>query len=368
MKFTSMHPISKATQFLLFWIVLVIVLYYGRVILVPLTFAAILAMLMAPVCRKLDALGLHRALSSLACILILIIIFAFMLFIVVAQVNSFRQDIPMIEQKVNTIIESIHTSLEQRLEIPVAEQKQVVQKQIRNFTESSSSYIGSIAAGAAGIIVNAIFIFVICFLLLFGKEKYYNFFLELMHSTHNDVKEALLNRITLVSQKYLVGRALSMLALFILYFIALLIIGIKNALLLSLVAALVNIIPYVGPILAGVFPFLAALVTQESFQPALWVVISFSVIQGIDNYFVTPFVMGGEVNLSALATILSIICGGFLWGIAGMILFIPLLSIVKIIFDHVETLKPYGHLIGDDTEERPSLRMMNWIRKLFGKK
>src|SRR5688500_3905749 len=136
-------------------------------------------------------------------------------------------------------------------------------------------------------------------------------------------------------------------ALFILYFIALLIIGVKNALLLSLVAALVNIIPYVGPILAGVFPFLAALATKASFEPAIWVIISFSVIQGIDNYFVTPFVMGGEVNLNALTTILSIICGGFLWGIAGMILFIPLLSIAKIVFDHVEPLKPYGYLIGD---------------------
>lgn len=368
MKLSSMPSIAKATQFLFFWIALVIVLYYGRVLLIPLTFAAILAMLMTPVCRKLDSLGFHRTLSSLACILILIVVFAFMLFIVFAQVNSFLQDMPMIEQKLNTMIASLHTTLEQRFDIPVEEQKQVLQKQIRNFTESSSSYIGSVATGAVGIIVNAIFIFVICFLLLFGKEKYYNFFLDLMHSTHDDVKESLLNRITLVAQKYLVGRALSMLVLFILYFIALLIIGVNNALLLSLVAALVNIIPYVGPILAGVFPFLAALVAQDSFQPAIWVVISFSVVQGIDNYFVTPFVMGGEVSLSALATILSIICGGFLWGIAGMILFIPLLSIAKIIFDHIESLKPYGYLIGDDREQTPSLQMKNWIRKILGKK
>jgi hypothetical protein len=115
-------------------------------------------------CRRLDSIGFHRALSSLTCILILIIVFALMLFILFAQVNSFMQDMPMIEQKLNTMIESLHTTLEQRFDIPVEEQKQVLQKQIRNFTESSSSYIGSIATGTAGIIVNAVFIFVICFL------------------------------------------------------------------------------------------------------------------------------------------------------------------------------------------------------------
>jgi predicted PurR-regulated permease PerM len=362
-----MKPIAKATQFLFFWIALVVVLYYGRVILVPFVFAAILSMLMAPVCRKLDSLGFHRVLSSLICILILLAVFVCTLFIMFAQVNSFRQDIPMIEHKLNTMIASLHTWLEQRFNIPVEHQKQVLQNQIRYFTESSSSYIGSVVTSAAGIIINASFIFVISFLLLYGKEKYYDFFLQLMHGTHDDVKNSLLNRITLVAQKYLVGRALSMLVLFILYLIALLIIGVNNALLLSLVAALVNIIPYVGPILAGVFPFLAALVTQDTFGPAIWVVISFSVIQGIDNYFVTPYVMGGEVSLSALATILSIICGGILWGIAGMILFIPLLSIAKIIFDHVDVLNPYGYLIGDDREETPSLRIMNWIKKRFSK-
>jgi predicted PurR-regulated permease PerM len=363
-----MKPIAKATQFLFFWIALVVVLYYGRVLLVPLTFAAILSMLMTPVCRKLDSLGFHRAISSLVCVFILIIVFAFMLFIMFAQVNSFRQDMPVIEHKLNMMIASMHTFLEEKFKIPVEEQKRVLQNQITNFTRSSSSYIGSIVTGAAGIIVNAIFIFVISFLLLFGKEKYYNFFLKLMHGTHDDVKASILNRVTLVAQKYLVGRALSMLVLFILYFIALLIIGVKNALLLSLVAALVNIIPYVDPILAGVFPFLAALVTQNSFEPAIWVVISFSIIQGIDNYFVTPFVMGGEVSLSALTTIVSIICGGFIWGIAGMILFIPLLSIAKIVFDHLEPLKPYGYLIGDETEHPPSLRIINWIKKKFRSK
>ena len=141
------------------------------------------------------------------------------------------------------------------------------------------------------------------------------------------------------------------------------VIGVQNALLLSAIAALVNIIPYIGPILAGVFPLVMALTGSDSFTPAIWVVISFSIIQGIDNYFITPYTLGGEVRLSALATILAIISGGFVWGVAGMILFIPMLSIAKIVFDHIPSLKPYGFLIGDPGES-PTTKFKKWLSRI----
>ncbi len=115
------------------------------------------------------------------------------------------------------------------------------------------------------------------------------------------------------------------------------------------------------------FPLKVALVTEDSLQPAIWVMVTFSVIQGIDNYFVTPYSLGGEVSLSALSNIVSIICGGFLWGIAGMILFIPMLSVAKIIFDHVETLKPYGYLIGNPSKESNSLHIKKCFNNKFSK-
>jgi predicted PurR-regulated permease PerM len=110
-----------------------------------------------------------------------------------------------------------------------------------------------------------------------------------------------------------------------------------------------------------------ALVTEEHWQPAVWLLFSFFAIQAIDNYFVTPYFLGGEVSLSALSTIVAIICGGFLWGIAGMILFIPMLSIARIIFDHVPQWKPFGYLIGDDSGS-PSGKFITWVSHLFGRK
>jgi predicted PurR-regulated permease PerM len=160
---------------------------------------------------------------------------------------------------------------------------------------------------------------------------------------------------------------MSVIILATLYSIALLLIGLENAILLAGIAALLTIIPYVGSTIGGMFPFVMALITEETATPALMVAGAIILIQTIDNYFIEPNVVGGEVNLSALTSILSIIVGGVIWGVAGMILFIPMVGILKIIFDHVESLKPLGYVIGDGNEREPS-RIKTWIREKLGLK
>lgn len=353
----------KINQFLLFWVLLTVVLYYGKVILVPIAFAIMLAMLMAPVCRWLDNKGIARVFSTIICLLILIVVFSLVIWIIAAQVMSFSQQIPLFENKVESFLHSINIYIEENFNIPASSQQDYLQNKTENLGSTLIGYMrnffGSISALIAGLAITL----VVTFLLLYHKERYEKFFLMLGNQNNAEERKSMLNDITKVAQQYLTGRAISMFVLFILYAIALLVIGIENALLLSAIAAIINIIPYLGPILAGIFPVLVALISYESFAPTIWVIISFSVIQGIDNYFVTPSVLGGEVNLSALSTIIIIICGGIIWGIAGMILFIPLLSIAKIIFDHVPTLKPYGFLIGDPENLRPSSAFKEWLKR-----
>lgn len=203
--------------------------------------------------------------------------------------------------------------------------------------------------------------------MLFHKEKYHLFFLKFSIGANQPEKEDLLSSISHVAQQYLKGRAISILFFFVLYLITLLVIGIENALLLAAVAALVNIIPYLGPVLAAVLPTISALLTETDWQPGLWVLICFCLIQALDNYFVTPYFLGAEVNLSALTTFVAIICGGLVWGIMGMILFIPLFSIAKIIFDHVPSLQHYGMLIGDQ-EKKPTDKFLGWLKRAFRKR
>lgn len=356
----------KVNQVLLFFILLVVVLHYGRPILVPVTFAAFLSMLMSPLIDFLDRRGFRRAFSTIACVLILLVVIVMVILVLLGQITSIQKELPQIEDRANELIQWLHAYVENRFDFPIDVQEKYLQEQVTAAGNSSASYLMAVLTGATGLLVQAIITLVVTFLLLYNKEKYYSFFMTIMDRTRGE-KHEILNRVTNVAQQYLKGRMISIFILFVLYYLALLIIGVENALLLAAVAAIVNIIPYAGPILAGVFPVIIALVSFDSFQPALWVIISFSIIQGIDNYFVTPFFMGGEVNLGALPTILIIICGGYVWGVAGMILFVPLLSMAKIYLDHSERLRPYGELLGDPSGERPSKRFHRWLTGMLRK-
>jgi len=137
--------------------------------------------------------------------------------------------------------------------------------------------------------------------------------------------------------------------------------------LLSVLAAIVTFIPYIGPALGGFVPFFMAIVSGFYHQ-AFWVVVIISLAQLFDNYFIEPYVVGGSVNISPFFAIFILIVGGVIWGIAGVILFLPLLGIVKIICENVESLQPYAYLIGDQKEKSAPEEMWNRIRKWFVRK
>lgn len=358
------QQLLKINTTLLFFVLLTIVLYYGRPLLVPFTLAVLLAMLMSPLCRRLDDRGWHRAVSAAVCVFIVLIFFLLAIGILAAQVTSFIKDISMIEQRTSELLVRLQDFIANRFGIPVEKQSELIPNQ--DSGNMLQPYLKKFFSVSLQTFTGLVFTIILMFLFLYHKERYRVFFLRYVPGTTDEEKVKVQESISLVSQHYLVGRAFSIVALFILYAIALLIIGINNALLLAGVAALFNIVPVIGPIVAAVFPFIVALVTEAGYQPAIWVLISFCLFQVLDNYYLTPHYLGAEVNLSALATIVIMVCGGFIWGIAGMILFIPLFSIAKIIFDHVPGLQHYGFLIGNPGT-RPSKKVGEWFRKLFSR-
>lgn len=354
--------LTKTNQILLLFILLTVVLYYGRTFLIPLVFGALLAMLMSPLCIRLDKKGWARAASVTVCVLILLIALLSITAIIAAQVSSFREDLPQIEQKANKLISNIQSFIQQKFGFSERQQEKVAENQLKKFGESAGDYIGKIVGGVFGTIGGIALTLVYTFLFLYNKEQFKNFFLRLYRKERQSHVKEILSKITHVSQQYLVGRAKSMIVLAILYGIGLLIIGIKNALLLACIAALLTIVPYIGPVVGGLFPVLMALVTEESIQPALWVVVLLVLVQTIDNYFVEPKVIGGEMDLNALTTIVTVVAGGLIWGVAGMILFIPMLSIIRIIFNHIEELKPYGYILGEYGQKSPS-KIKLWFQR-----
>lgn len=357
---------NRINQYLFFFILLIVVMYFGKMFLVPIVFAALLAMLMAPVCRRFDEWGFNRALSTLCCILILVVVLAAVSFVISTQIATFTENISQIQAKGQQLLYQAQIWVQEQIGMTPQEQEEVVKKEAEKSSRSGgSSMAARILAGIIATVTGIILTLVITFLMIYNKEQFENFFLRLYEDQDKDKVKTIVTQISQVSQKYLTGRAMSVLIVATLYSIGLLIVGVKNAVLLGGIAALLTVIPYVGTTLGGLFPVLMGLLTQDV-QTALGAAIVMAGVQAIDNYFVEPNVVGGEVNLNALFSILSIIAGGMIWGVSGMVLFLPLFGIIKIICDHVQPLKPIGYLMGQTGEKKTS-KVKHWILRKFGK-
>ncbi|MBA4057671.1 MAG: AI-2E family transporter, partial [Marivirga sp.] len=173
------------------------------------------------------------------------------------------------------------------------------------------------------------------------------------NGTESKVREVLSESST-IAQQYVTGLMIETTIVFTLNTIGFLILGIKYAIFLALLAALLNLIPYVGMLVANIFCMLVTLVSSDNVRDVLWVGIVLAIVQFIDNNFGMPLIVGNKVRINALVTIVGVLVGGALCGIPGMFLAIPALAVMKVIFDKVPDLQAWGILLGDDTPEETS--------------
>ena len=357
---------NRMNQYLFFAVLVVVVFYFGKPLLIPISFAALLAMLMAPLCNRLDK-RFPRGLSTFVCVLIIALTIGGLITVIGGQIAAFSEDVPKIKEKAQTFMQDAQRFIEEEFGLPSEKQEQLAKEQAKSSSQSQKgSLVGRILSGITSTIGGLVLTLVFTFLMIYNKEHFEQFFIKLFRNKDEGKVKEVVNKVSTVSQKYLTGRAMSILINATLYAIGLSIVGVKNAILLAAVAAILTLIPYVGTVLGGVFPVVMALATENSIEPAIWAAVVLFLIQTIDNYFIEPNIVGGEVNLSALVTIIALIMGGLIWGPAGMILFLPMTGIVKVVCDHVDSLKPIGHLLGEPGGKQPS-RIKLWIQEKLGK-
>lgn len=355
----------RVNQYLFFFILLIVVMFFGKAFLVPIVFASLVAMLMAPVCRRFENWGWNRAFATIGCIVMVLAVLGIVAFIISTQISTFAENLSQIQTKGEELLRQAQAWIEEQIGMSPQEQEEVVKKETEKSTQAGPSLAARILTAIISTLTGAVVTLVITFLMIFNKEQFETFFLKLYQDEDTDKVKTVVSQISHVSQKYLTGRAMSVLIIAMMYSAGLLIAGVKNAVLLAGIAALLTVIPYLGTVLGGLFPVLMALLTQDV-QTALMAALVMVAVQTIDNYFIEPNVVGGEVNLNALWSILSIIAGGMIWGVSGMILFLPLFGIIKIICDHVEALKPIGYLMGEPGGKKPS-KVREWVMKKFRK-
>lgn len=360
--YNNLHPLVKFNLVLLLFFLVFGGMYFASAFLIPLAFAGILAMLMTPLCARLEARGINKALASFLCILILLLVVGGIGVLLSTQITNFAEDLPQIEQQINDQLRSIQLYVQETFGISPEEQEKAVKD------GSESGGVGSMVVGFlnafTSIMANSLLVLVYMFLLLFYRSRFPKFIMKVVNEDEKEQTRHIISESSQVAQQYLIGRGILILILAILYSIGMSIIGLDNAVFLSMIAALLSIIPYVGNILGFFLLMLMALAQGEGSTMYISILIVFSLVQFIESYLLEPYVVGAEVDIHPFFTVVIIIVGELIWGVAGMILAIPLLAIVKIIFSHINSLEPYAYLIGDTrdkSESKTSKTIKSWF-------
>lgn len=330
----------------------------GRELLIPLALGILLAFLLIPVTRALESKRVPKVPSILLSILLMILVFGGLIFFLSSQFLSFSEEIPLLKTQLELKFTAIQNFITENFNISKREQLQWIQDQLSGAIASSGQVFGSIFSATGNFLAAAALIPIYIFFFIYYRHKIIDF-VKLMtpQEKHEWVLETI-HSTSRVSQKYLVGLLIDITILSVLNSIGFLLLGINHAILLGVVAAILNIIPYIGVLIGSIFPIAMALLTHDS----IWVAVgAFAVcvfVQFLDNNFITPAVVGSAVSINPFATIIALLIGGMVWGVAGMMLFIPYLGMLKVILDNNEKWRPYGYLIGEEELFRKKKKKM----------
>ncbi|HYF31820.1 MAG TPA: AI-2E family transporter [Chitinophagaceae bacterium] len=361
----STSLLTKSIQVVFFLFLVFASLYYARPFLIPVAFAGLLSMLLLPLSRWLESKGLARGLAVLICVLTVAAAIAGMISLVAWQVSDLASDVDNMEQKIKQAVNNLRQYISTNLGISKEQQDQLMQNQQQSGgSGQAASMLTGFAGSVMGILVDLLLVLVYIFLFMYFRGHLKTFILKLVPAKEKSNAQRCIHDIQRVAQQYLGGLGMMIVGLWIMYGIGFSIVGVKNAIFFAILCGLLEIVPFVGNLTGNALTILMALSQGGGMNMVIGILITYAIVQFLQSYILEPLVVGAEVNINPLFTILVIVVGELVWGIAGMVLAIPILGIVKIICDHIEPLKPYGFLIGEEKKKKPGLidKIKRWFK------
>ena len=343
--------IQKLSFTLLALALLGLLVFLGKDILLPLLFSVLLSTLLLPVTAYLTRKGLHKVLAILLPVLLSFFFIAGVLYILSSQVVNFLDDIPSLKERVSEVSTGLQKWVNENTHITVRKQNQYIAQASENLKEQVPQLVGMTFISLTGILSYLIFLPLYTFLILYHKNTIKTFLIGVFRNGSEQRVREVLTESTTIGQHYVFGLLIETSIVFALNTTGFLVLGIKYAIFLALLAALLNLVPYVGMIVANMLCMLVTLVSSDSLSDVIWVGVVLAVVQLFDNNIGMPMIVSNKVRINALVTIVGVLVGGALCGVPGMFLAIPAMAVCKVIFDKVPELNPWGVLFGDETAD-----------------
>lgn len=325
-----------------------IILIYAKPFLVPVLFAAVLSMLLLREVHWLEKIRLGKVFPIIIAILTLLAAIALIVFLLGWQLRDLMQNSPDIKKQLTSNVERVQNYLSRELNVTDEQQKKVFKRSADMISQKGGSFIPTILKGIGSVLTNAILMLVYIFLFLYFRGRLKNFLLKLVPPGKRDDSSVVLSKIQHVAQQYLGSMALMIVVLWVMYGIGFSIIGVKQPLFFAVFCGILEIVPFVGNLTGTAVTIILSVAQGGSGNLIIGIIITYVIVQFIQTYFLEPLIVGKGVRINPLATIAGLVAGELIWGIPGMVLAIPLIGMLKIVCDHIEPLKPYGYLLGNE--------------------
>ncbi len=346
----------------------IILFLYGliaiRNFLYPIAFGFLLAYLLFPIANWLEKKRIPRILANFITIIGVLGIMISLILLAYSQVAPVAGELPKLIDTGIRNLSAMLAVLGDYFGFDRSETRQLIQEQTSAFIASGGEYLQDIFSSTASTIVAIGLLPVYIFLFLYYRTKFAYFLLKIAGPTRRKETIEILREISKVSARYMGGVIAVVTVLCFLNSLGLWIIGVRFAIALGIISAFFNFIPYFGTLLGGLVPFLFALLVENDPVLAFRVVILFIIIQFIENNILTPNIVGGNVKVNPFFIITGLVAASIIWGIPGMLLIVPFLAIIRIVFSHIDPMRPYAFLLGEEGTAKHSISLSK-IKKLW---
>ncbi len=361
MQITNRSPLYVQLGFK--FIVLFFICYFiwiAQDILIPFAYAVLLAVLLLPLVNFLESKKISRVLSIAIGLLVALLFISTVIYFLSTQIANFIDDIPSIKKHLNEHWITLQKWIRAKMNISFREQNKYFNDAAENITGSKGEYISDTFFSITEALMLVILLPIYTFLILYYRDLIRRFLYAVFRKEYSDRVALVIKQSKLMINSYMTGLLIEMGIVAACNSIGLLMLGIKYALFFGVLAAVLNIIPYIGMFTATLFTVVVTLTTSNNTSDIIWVIVVMYGIHILDVNILMPKIISSRLRINALISILGVIAGGALTGISGLFLSVPAVAMVKIICDQVDGLQPWGMLLGDDISGKR--RIYNRIR------
>jgi predicted PurR-regulated permease PerM len=330
----------------------------GKEVLCPLLFGLLFSILLLPLAGFLERkMKLRRSAASALSVLLLLVSIAAVLLLVGSQISSLSNDLPKLKEQVIASLQNFQEWISSTFHVNIERQMDYVNSATAKIERATPTVIGATVLSLSSILLFLVFVILDTFFLLFYRRRLLKFLIDVFNEKNAAIVYDIVERVQFIIRKYLVGILLEMSTVAVVCCTVFLLLGIKYAILLGLITALFNIVPYIGIFTALLLNIIITFATTALASKVLLVTITVVSMHLIDSNVLLPLIVGSKVRINAFITLLGVVLGEMIWGLSGMFLSIPVIAIIKIIFDRVESLQPWGHLMGDEKIEPKAFKL-----------